>query len=205
MQTIRKNSISSLLVVVLIVLVTACNKDENNVLIENSLSSTEESALIFMIEEEKLALDTYTYLGELWGNNQFLNIQKSEQSHVNAVSNLIDKYNLTFTMLPEGEFVNEELQSLYDQFIIEGNKNQLDALLIGATIEDLDIVDLEELMQSISSNDILNVFESLQCGSRNHLRAFVGSINQMDGTYVPQYLSVDEFNEIIESGNERCN
>ncbi len=158
-----------------------------------------------MIEEEKLALDTYTYLGELWGINQFLNIQKSEQSHVNAVSNLIERYDLTYTMLPEGEFMNEELQGLYNQFVVDGSKSQLNALIIGATIEDLDIVDLEGLMQSISNGGILNVFESLQCGSRNHLRAFVGTINQMGGNYTPQYLSMEEFIIIIESSNERCN
>ncbi|ASV31722.1 hypothetical protein CJ263_16700 [Maribacter cobaltidurans] len=55
------------------------------------------------------------------------------------------------------------------------------------------------------NGDILNVFESLQCGSRNHLRAFVGTINQMGGNYTPQYLSMEEFIIIIENSNERCN
>ena len=205
MKGFKMNCISSLLSVVLLLAATSCEKDENNSVIGNSLSKTEENALIFMIEEEKLALDTYTYLGELWDINQFLNIQKSEQSHVNAVSNLIERYDLTYTMLPEGEFMNEELQGLYNQFVVDGSKSQLNALIIGATIEDLDIVDLEDLIQSISNGDILNVFESLQCGSKNHLRAFVGAINQMGGNYTPQYLSIEEYIIIIESSNERCN
>ena len=205
MKGFKMNCLSGLLSIVMLLGSTSCYKDENNSVIDNSLSKTEENALIFMIEEEKLALDTYTYLGELWGINQFLNIQKSEQSHVNAVSNLIERYDLTFTMLPEGEFMNEELQGLYNQFVVDGSKSQLNALIIGATIEDLDIVDLEDLMQSISNGDILNVFESLQCGSRNHLRAFVGTINQMGGNYTPQYLSIEEYINILENSNERCN
>lgn len=205
MKGFRKNCLSGLVSVVLLLLATSCDKEENNAVINDSLSKTEENALIFMVEEEKLALDTYTYLGELWGINQFLNIQKSEQSHVNAVSNLIERYNLTYSSLPEGEFMNEDLQGLYNQFVIDGSKSQLNALLIGATIEDLDIVDLEDQMQSISNGDILNVFESLQCGSRNHLRAFVGAIDQMGGTYTPQYLSMEEYLNILESSNERCN
>lgn len=205
MKGFKMNCLSGLLSVVLLFGTTSCEIDEKNSVINNSLSKTEENALIFMIEEEKLALDTYTYLGELWGINQFLNIQKSEQSHVNAVSNLIEQYDLTYTMLPEGEFMNEELQGLYNQFVVDGSKSQLNALLIGATIEDLDIVDLEDLMQSISNGDILNVFESLQCGSRNHLRAFVSAINQMRDNYTPQYLSMEEYIIIIESSNERCN
>ncbi|RRQ48058.1 DUF2202 domain-containing protein [Maribacter algicola] len=205
MKGFRKNCLSGLVSVVLLLLATSCDKEENNAVINDSLSKTEENALIFMVEEEKLALDTYTYLGELWGINQFLNIQKSEQSHVNAVSILIERYNLTYSSLPEGEFMNEELQGLYNQFVIDGSKSQLNALLIGATIEDLDIVDLEDQMQSISNGDILNVFESLQCGSRNHLRAFVGAINQMGGNYTPQYLSMEEYLNILESSNERCN
>ena len=205
MKGFKMNCISGLLSVVLLFAATSCDKDENNSVIDNSLSKREENALTFMIEEEKLALDTYTYLGELWGINQFLNIQKSEQSHVNAVSNLIERYDLTYTMLPEGEFINEELQGLYNKFVVDGSKSQLNALIIGATIEDLDIVDLEDLMQPISNGDILNVFESLQCGSKNHLRAFVGAINQMGGNYTPQYLSIEEYIIIIESSNERCN
>lgn len=205
MKTILKNSLNIVFFILSVLLVTSCSKDEENTITSATLSETEENALLFMIEEEKLALDTYTYLGELWGINQFLNIQKSEQSHVNAVSGLIDRYNLPYTVLPEGEFVNVELQFLYDQFIIDGSKSQMNALLIGATIEDLDIVDLEDLMQTISNTDILNVFKSLQCGSRNHLRAFVSAIEQMGGTYVPQYLTVPEFYNILETDNERCN
>ncbi|ASV31723.1 hypothetical protein CJ263_16705 [Maribacter cobaltidurans] len=147
MKGFKMNCISGLLSVVLLLAATSCDKDENNSVIDNSLSKTEENALTFMIEEEKLALDTYTYLGELWGINQFLNIQKSEQSHVKAVSNLIERYDLTYTMLPEGEFINEELQGLYNKFVVDGSKSQLNALIIGATIEDLDIVDLEDLKQ----------------------------------------------------------
>lgn len=191
--------------ILLLVFLIACSKDDNQSITYKELSKAEEDALIFMIEEEKLALDTYTYLDAVWGIPQFLNIKKSEQNHVQSVSNLIDSYNLPFTMLPPGLFANQELQNYYKEFIVLGSTDQLAALTIGATIEDMDIVDLETLMKTISDPEIRMVFENLQCGSRNHLRAFNSAIERINGNYSPQFLTLEAFNAIIESSNERCN
>jgi hypothetical protein len=47
-------------------------------------TQADEDALRFMLEEEKLARDTYNYLFQTWGINQFKNISNSEQSHMDA-------------------------------------------------------------------------------------------------------------------------
>ena len=47
-----------------------------------------------MREEEKLAKDVYTTLGQVWGINIFTNISSAEQTHTDSVKTLIDRYGL---------------------------------------------------------------------------------------------------------------
>ena len=186
----------------------SCNDDEANTSLNElesiNLSTEDTNALLFMLEEEKLARDTYAYLDDLYGINQFSNIKLSEQSHMNAVANLLDQYNIAYTILPYGEFENQEMQDFYDQFVEKGQIDAMNALEVGATIEDLDIVDLDEFIEATSNTSIISVFESLQCGSRNHLRSFVSVIENSNETYDPQFLSIEAYNEIIEDTNEKC-
>jgi hypothetical protein len=46
------------------------------------------------------------------------------------------------------------------------------------------------------------VFENLEKGSRNHLRAFTRQLTFLGLTYTPVYLGADEYNQIITSPNE---
>ncbi|WP_397363012.1 DUF2202 domain-containing protein [Olleya sp. R77988] len=189
-------------------LLNACsddNEEDNNDTISQTLTEADKNALLFMLEEEKLARDTYQYLDDLWAINQFSNIKLSEQTHMNLVSNLLDYYNVEYNILPVGEFVNQELQNFYNQFVIDGQVNQSNALQIGATIEDLDIVDLESNLNATTNTSIIEVFENLQCGSRNHLRSFVSVIENSGETYTPQFLTQQEYNLIINSNHEQCN
>ena len=180
------------------------SQEELNVL-ENSVDSEEDiNALLFMLEEEKLARDTYMYLDEFWGINQFANIKLSEQSHMNAVANLLDQYNIDYTILPDGEFENQELQGFYNQFVEKGQIDRVNALEVGATIEDLDIVDLENYINATSNADIILLFESLQCGSLNHLRSFVRGLENSGASYTPQYLTLENYNLIINDNSEKC-
>ena len=187
----------------------ACSDNDANLSEEealvNSVDSEEDiNALLFMLEEEKLARDTYMYLDGLWGIDQFANIKLSEQSHMNAVVKLLVQYNIDHTILPDGEFNNEELQDFYNQFVEKGQIDRVNALEVGATIEDLDIVDLENYIKATSNTDIITVFESLQCGSRNHLRSFVRGLENSGASYTPQFLSIENYNLIVNDNSEKC-
>ncbi len=171
----------------------------------SSIVDEDEAALLFMLEEEKLARDTYKFLNEYWGMVQFENIMQSEQSHMDAVETLLNAYDIEYEILGEGVFENEDLQAWYDKFVEDGVVDEVAALTVGATIEDLDIVDLEEQIQATSNTDIAEVFSSLQCGSRNHLRSFVQSIETLGETYTPQFLTQEEFDAILEGSHEQCN
>jgi len=184
----------------------SCNDEENANIQETSiLTPTEKDALVFMIEEEKLARDVYGHLYELWDINQFQNIKQSEQSHMDAVENLLKLYEMEYTIMQTGIFQNAELQNIYNGLIAKGETSFIDALTVGAIIEDLDIKDLEDWMLKIENPEINNVFASLQCGSRNHLRAFTASLDNAGSSYTPQYITQTEYEQIINSNHEQCN
>jgi len=195
----------------LLLFFSACSSDDTepieNINLETNvvLTQIEKDALVFMMEEERLARDVYDRLFVVWGINQFQNIAKSEQSHMDAVENLLKGYNLPYAILEAGTFQNVELQAAYDSLILQGEANIIGALSSGATIEDLDIFDLENWMANIENVVILDVFSKLQCGSRNHLRAFTGSLDMEGETYTPQFISQAEYEQIINDDNEKCN
>ncbi len=73
---------------------------------------------------------------------------------------------------------------------------------MGATIEDMDIFDLQNFLELTDKADITRVFENLMKGSRNHLRAFVGQMELLGETYLAQYLTQDEIDAIVNSPRE---
>lgn len=123
---------------------------------------------------------------------------------MDAVVGLLDQYKIPYSILPDGQFVNQEIQNLYDRFVMEGSKDETNALEVGATIEDMDIVDLENYLGTTNNTQVIAIFESLQCGSRNHLRSFTSILNQTGMTYVPQYLAFEDYNAIINDSKEQC-
>ena len=167
-------------------------------------STVEAQAVSFMREEEKLARDVYLYLYDLWGQNIFSNIAASEQQHTDATLRLLEKYGLDDPAdgKLEGEFTDANLQGLYDMLVAQGSGSQLDALIVGATIEDLDIYDLQHLLMDIDNEDITQVFENLMRGSRNHLRSFHDRLVDQGMVYTPQYITQEEYDAIVNSPRE---
>jgi uncharacterized membrane protein YgcG len=135
----------------------------------------------------------------------FSNIASSESTHMDAVKTLIDRYGLEDPVGGReiGEFANEELQALYNQLVAQGSQSLVDALRVGAAIEEIDILDLQEYIAQTDKPDIQMVYENLERGSRNHLRAFVSALERQGVSYEPSYLSPEQFEEIVNSDIER--
>jgi hypothetical protein len=164
------------------------------------LNPEEIAALLYMREEEKLARDIYDAMYELWGQPIFQNISASEQKHMDSVKTLLDRYALTDPVLEAGSFSDPNLQSLYDQLIAQGSISLPEALKVGAAIEEIDILDLEERIQKTDHADIQLVFNSLMRGSYNHLNAFTRILSSQAGeTYEPQYLPFETYATIVAS------
>jgi hypothetical protein len=171
------------------------------------LDETETADLLHMREEEKLARDVYIALAEKWQLRIFRNIAKSEQKHMDALLLLLDKYGIEDPVGDNavGTFTDADLQSLYTRLVATGQESEVDALRVGATIEDLDIADLQAALGRTDEEDVTLVYEHLMQGSRNHLRAFVRQLEKRDETYTPQSISQEDYDAIVDSKRERWN
>ena len=137
------------------------------------LSVEEAAHLLYMREEEKLALDIYQALYSKWQVRIFSNIAASEQRHFDAIGTLIDRYGLSGPAQPTaGVFTNADLQKLYDDLLDKGSLSLLDALQVGVAIEETDIDDLKAEIAITGNRDVLTVYGNLLNGSLNHLSAF---------------------------------
>ena len=170
-----------------------------------TLTQQEKEDLLFLREEEKLARDVYLFSFDIYGDGVFNNIAASEQQHMDAVLALLNKYGLSDPASSEtGVFKDPILQDLYNQLKTASKESLLNALTVGATIEDLDINDISIFESGTTKADLLNVYDILKCGSGNHLRSYSNRLTLVGLDYSPEYLSLDAYNAIITSERERC-
>ena len=182
----------------------ASSREEINITnVTNGLSDSELEGLLHMREEEKLAHDIYVTLYNKWNLPIFQNISNSENTHTQAVKNLLDLYKVPDPANSSlGVFTNQDIQKLYNDLVAKGSLSTIDALYVGITIEDLDIRDLENYISQTNNSNIKIVYENLMKGSRNHMRSFYSQIISRGGSYSPQYISQQEFKSIISSLRE---
>ena len=143
-----------------------------------SLTSAEKFWLTYMREEEKVARDVYIVLYDQWQSRIFKNISLSEQTHMDAIRTLLDKYGIADPAAGKevGEFTNPDLQAMYDELIDAGSVSLVDALEVGVEIEKADIADLSTAIASTTHNDIKTVYGNLLLGSLNHSDAFIANL-----------------------------
>ena len=138
-------------------------------------TSTLAEMLTFIVQEEKLAHDLYVQLASTSGAQQFQNVLNSESTHISLVQGLLTTYNIVDPTvgLAEGEFVNQDLQALYDSLLASGSVDRAGAIAAGIAVEEKDIADIEVMLASDLPSDVVSVLERLLSGSQNHLAAFL--------------------------------
>jgi len=163
------------------------------------LSGAEEHYITLMREEEKLARDVYLTLSEDWDLAIFANIAGSEQRHMDAVGSLIAKYGLIDPVVDDtvGAFTDPEFTKLYEGLVLQGRESVVDALQVGAFIEDLDIADLLAALEEVDNADITMVFEHLLQGSGNHYSAFTRLLAGWGESYEPEFVDADDLEAIL--------
>jgi hypothetical protein len=169
----------------------------------SALSEQEVADLQFLREEEKLARDVYTALtGQV--AMVFANIATSEQRHMDQVLALLTQHGIADPAagMPDGRFADATLQGLYTALVAQGSTGANAALAVGAEIEELDIHDIRRLRTHTSRPEILAVYDSLELGSRNHLRTFYGRLTANGQTYTPRHLDQASFDAIVSSPRE---
>ena len=189
------------------------------------LDYNEKIHLFFMREEEKLARDVYTKLGSMYPDSViFGNIDDSEQRHTTAVKNMIEQYGYDDPNTNDnlGIFTGEDygwyFTEKYDLLVERASISELEALYVGAFIEELDMMDINQCPQVIvdtdngindvsecgriatDNADIAQLYSSLLDGSDSHLEAYVKNIEKYigAGNYQAQVLSQEQVDEILD-------
>ena len=173
----------------------------------DALTADQSDWLKFMREEEKVAHDLYLTLSEYYATTPaFKNIARAEQNHMAAILTVLTSYAIEDPASSEnGVFNNADLQALYDTLLEKGKVSLVEALTVGAMVEETDILDLEKVYETNPGDDLKILAEALNLGSRNHLRAFARVLNTNGVVYVPVALSADDYTAIISSGWEKGN
>ncbi len=197
----KKNLFATVLTLLMF---SSCSKDNDN---QSSipLTQAEIDDLKFLREEEKLARDVYLFSYNKYQVSIFNNISQSEQKHMNSVLNLMNKYGIPDSASTEiGVFNNTDLQQLYTALTTQANISLIEALKVGATIEDLDINDIDDFISNTNKSDILNVYDNLTCGSKNHIRSYTSQLSSNGETYIPQFISNEYYITILNESNGGC-
>ncbi|MDF1810521.1 MAG: DUF2202 domain-containing protein [Phycisphaerales bacterium] len=168
------------------------------------LSEAATNELIKMRIEEKLARDVYAALGDIWNADVF-RITNAESRHMFAMEQMLKRFNIDDPILDQtpGVFPQQAFTDLYEKLIESGSKSLMDALKVGAKIEELDLFDLRVAAQDVEDPILIKVYGNLQRATRNHLRAFDAQIQLNNGHYKAQHLSQEEYDTIAASDFER--
>lgn len=139
-----------------------------------TLSADESKALIFQAEEERLAREIYTALGEKWGLRQFAHVRRAEARHEEMLRALAARAGVALPEATPGKFTDPVLQARHDALLARGLVSAAEALAAGAAVERQDIADLQALSGTAKSEALKTVVANLTRASERHLAAFTG-------------------------------
>ncbi len=139
-----------------------------------TLTAAQQDELAAMAEEEKLARDVYTALGDSTGDVRFDRIATSEQRHLDAVRVVLARYSIDDPTAGKGvgEFTSPTSTRAYASYLEDGKVSLSAALEVGRTIEKADIADLDAASQGLTAPDVSTLYARLSTASSHHLAAF---------------------------------
>jgi hypothetical protein len=145
-----------------------------------SLSDEEREMLSFLAEEERLARDVYRAFHDKWGLTLFDEMAKSEQTHLDAVKEVLKRYGIPDPTESRkvGEFTDLMLRESYDELLPAGLRSLKDALDVAREIEQSDLDDLAEALAGTRRDDLKALYSMLRKATEKHLQEL--RLNQMD-------------------------
>jgi hypothetical protein len=98
-----------------------------------------------------------------------------------------------------GTFSDPDMLTLFATLVETGSQTLVDALRVGAMVEDLDLADLDAALAVTANPALQRVYTNLVRGSENHLRAFMAQLVRNGATYTPLFISQERFDAIVGS------
>lgn len=172
---------------------------------KGTLTQEEINALVHMREEEKLARDIYTVLGETTLSAVFKNIPRSEQTHMDAFDQLLDRYEILDPVIDEsaiGTFTDPFFTNLFIELKEKGQQSDKDAFEVGAMVEDLNMANLIKYGEATDKPDLQLAYNTLLKQSKNHMSAFVRQLDRLGYEFEPKYITSEQLSIAVMEGKE---
>jgi len=170
------------------------------------LGADEQRDLQRIREQRKLARDLYWDLAKHWGSLVLVRLGAAEQAHLNALDTLLDHYDLSDPVAGPavGESGDPKFHALHAQIVEVGHRSEMAASQAGLLVEEMSLSDLAAARARTRRPEIAAVYDDLLRDSRNHLRALFRQMQRFEGEYVPQSLSLSDFEAIVWTQPEPC-
>lgn len=171
----------------------------NNLYSMIPLTECEIEGIVLVREERKLASDLFSELYDTWDFEIFKLISQSEQTYMDEIKELIDKFNIEDPVKDNsrGIFTSPYIKKLYSNLVEKGNKSAYESVRIAATLEDLSIKDLNDLLELSTKKEIITLYNSLRMASIGYIRAISKELKKYDRRYQAQFLSNEELRAIL--------
>lgn len=172
---------------------------------QQELSTDEISHLLYLRGVEKVAYDVYDSLSHRWQYQHFSNIEHEESAHQDLITTLLAKYQIADPYIAHsarGVYQEQALLDVFSLLVSQGLQSFSSALQVSVMIEEFEIKELQRLLIATDNTDVQFVYQNLLKDSRNQLRTFMTVLNQQGQTYNPQYLTLDAFNQIVNTPKE---
>ena len=101
------------------------------------------------------------------------------------------------------KIVKQGLVSLFDNLLTQGKLSALEALYVGAAIEEVDMLDLQTAIEKADNDHIRRMYENLLSGSRNHLRTYIKQIEEQGDVYEALFLNQTEIDAVMQRQSSR--
>lgn len=163
-----------------------------------ALDSSTASKVLFLHDQEKLALDLNWEFLERWNDPVFQSLGALERGHKDQLYLLMSGYGLEplVTTLTEGEYGIAEHTNAYGTLHAQGWGSLLGAYLATAYVEEWDISEMRALANSTTEPSVQETLSKLLPGAEDHLRVLVSRIYGLGHDYQAQLLSQADVDEI---------
>lgn len=163
-----------------------------------SLDSATASQVLYLHDQEKLALDLNWEFLEKWSDPVFQSLGALERSHKDELFVLMKRYGLEplVTTGTEGEYGIAEHTDAYLALHERGWESLLGAYLATAYVEEWDISEIRALIDSTDERPLRDTLTKLLSGAQNHLRMLVSHVAALGLDYQAQLLSQAHVDDI---------
>jgi len=165
------------------------------------LTYLEKEGLYYLREQTKLVRDLFHTFYNMYGTKVYTRIARKEQRHFDRIGLLLEKYQLEDPVVDKsvGIYENPIFEELFHELSTSGSENNLNALYVGAYLEEIVILDLKNALLDTEARDIRRVYEKLLNDAKKQLRLFVRNIEkqEVDVLYQPQNMTEEDLAEIL--------